>query len=546
MSVCGGATIDSKIAAYAGSGCPNSAALACNDDTCGLQSQIEFAVVAGQTYTLQLGNYPGAMQGSGTFTLGIVSPDECATPTPISGTGTFAFDNTAATTGTQGQTEAACLFFGTPGITNDIWFSWTGTATGTATLSLCGGATMDSKVAVYDGTGCPTAAAIACNDDSCGLQSQVTFAAVLGQAYTIQLGNYPSALPGTGTFTLDVAVPPSTGCQHDDGTSENSVGLTAGGDLVWFNKFGAAGNTTLVPSISAAYGTPVFPGSGLDGLPVTLVIWDDANDDGIPNDLVLLATVGSTIANTDTDTFVSGSFAAPVLVQGVYFVGVLMTHLPGQFPAALDQSQASLGRSWVAGGPAGSVNLANLNGAQIPPTDMDGVGLPGLWLVRADCNDTTGTTVCEGTMALCPCGNGGAPGNGCGNSFNADGANLIATGNAVLGAGNDTLVLHASGMSAASAPSWVTFAQASTLATAFTFGDGISCLGGSLIRLGTRPIVGGASSFGHNVGSDPDISVQGLINAPGTRHYQAVYRNAMPFCTADTFNITNGVSIVWN
>jgi len=42
------------------------------------------------------------------------------------------------------------------------------------------------------------------------------------------------------------------------------------------------------------------------------------------------------------------------------------------------------------------------------------------------------------------------------------------------------------------------------------------------------------------------VSVKGLITAPGTRTYQVWYRNAAAFCTASTFNLSNGVSIVWH
>src|SRR3954462_12321737 len=42
--------------------------------------------------------------------------DNCPTPDSISGSGPFSFNNSAATTGAQGQANASCLFFGTMGI----------------------------------------------------------------------------------------------------------------------------------------------------------------------------------------------------------------------------------------------------------------------------------------------------------------------------------------------------------------------------------------------------------------------------------------------
>ncbi|MCP3916119.1 MAG: hypothetical protein GY711_11235 [bacterium] len=69
---------DSKLAAYHGTSCPqDGTALACNDDACGLQSSIEFAVVDGQSYLIQLGSFPGAQAGSGLVEIVEQSPISC-------------------------------------------------------------------------------------------------------------------------------------------------------------------------------------------------------------------------------------------------------------------------------------------------------------------------------------------------------------------------------------------------------------------------------------------------------------------------------------
>jgi hypothetical protein len=127
--------------------------------------------------------------------------DSCATPQVISGNGPFAFDDTSATTGSQGQPVCgiACTF--------DVWFTWTAPTTDTYLVSDCGGASIDSLIGVYDGNACPTAGAIGCNDDSCGVQSTASFSAVQGSSYTFQIGTYAGSPAGTGTFTVAVAVP---------------------------------------------------------------------------------------------------------------------------------------------------------------------------------------------------------------------------------------------------------------------------------------------------------------------------------------------------
>jgi hypothetical protein len=151
------------------------------------------------------------------------------------------------------------------------------------------------------------------------------------------------------------------------------------------------------------------------------------------------------------------------------------------------------------------------------------------------------TTSCagDGTGAACPCGNTGAPGHGCASSVNPAGGLLSASGSSSLP--NDTVVLAGSGMPDAPV---LYFQGTSLLSPPAAFGDGLRCAGGTVLRLGTKSNVGGASQF--PAAGDPAVSVRGLIGAPGAREYQAWYRNVAPFCTPAGFNLTNSVSIVWS
>ena len=76
-----------------------------------------------------------------------------------------------------------------------------------------------------------------------------------------------------------------------------------------------------------------------------------------------------------------------------------------------------------------------------------------------------------------------------------------------------------------------------------SFGDGKRCVGGTIVRIGTKLNTGGTSQY--PAGNDTLISVRGM-NAPGAvRNYQVWYRNAAPFCTPSTFNLTNAVKVTW-
>jgi hypothetical protein len=106
----------------------------------------------------------------------------------------------------------------------------------------------------------------------------------------------------------------------------------------------------------------------------------------------------------------------------------------------------------------------------------------------------------------------------------------------------DSLVLAGSGMPSSSALYFQgTSAVAGGAGTAF--GDGLRCAGGAVIRLGTKTNALGASQY--PVAGDLPVSVRGAVTPGDTRVYQVWYRNAAPFCTPDTFNLTNGLAVAW-
>jgi len=218
---CGATSVDTKIAAYAGTSCPTGAPLDCDDDNCALQTTITFACVGGNQYLIRVGSYPGAAGGAGQITVsqsggGGPANNACATATVIAGVGTFAFDNAAATT--DGAADTLCNFFGQQQIERDVWYRWTPAVTGAHTISFCGSTGVDTKVALYNGGSCPVGAAIACQDDACQLQTELTANVTAGQQYTLRVGVYPGAPGGAGSFVIstgggggDDCTPPSTG-----------------------------------------------------------------------------------------------------------------------------------------------------------------------------------------------------------------------------------------------------------------------------------------------------------------------------------------------
>jgi Tol biopolymer transport system component len=150
----------------------------------------------------------------------------------------------------------------------------------------------------------------------------------------------------------------------------------------------------------------------------------------------------------------------------------------------------------------------------------------------------------DGTGAACPCGNAGTARRGCENSATTGGAALSAIGDASLSA--DTLRLEGSGFPATATALFFQGTLAAQGGAGFAFGDGLRCTTGPIVRLGVRTASGGIAAYGAGVGSDVPVSVRGAVaGAFSSRSYQVWYRDAAPFCTVSTFNLTNGARCTW-
>ena len=121
-----------------------------------------------------------------------------------------------------------------------------------------------------------------------------------------------------------------------------------------------------------------------DGTPSTVYLWADPNGDGDPTDATVLASAATAVANNGTDIFstveIPQTFVGPVGTS--FFVGAIIYHQIGEYPASLDQT-TSQGESWIAGH-SSSINPNNLGGLSLPPAEIGSLGLPGNWLLRAE------------------------------------------------------------------------------------------------------------------------------------------------------------------
>ncbi len=208
VSTCNTATYDTKIAFFSGD-CSALVYLACDDDGPGcanLTSSMSVSVTQGQSYYLLLGGYSAASRGTGTVNLsygggggGGPANDLCVNAQALA----VGFTN-FSTIGASGTSVTACAEFG-GNIYNDIWYTYSPEYDGIAKFSLCpangGSAAYDSKVAIFSGN-CSALAYITCDDDTCGLSSEVSWDVECGTTYYITLGAYGATGFGTGVIAL--------------------------------------------------------------------------------------------------------------------------------------------------------------------------------------------------------------------------------------------------------------------------------------------------------------------------------------------------------
>jgi hypothetical protein len=203
VDTCGGA-FDTVLEIFDGTaGCGGLVAVGCNDDSCGLQSSATIGTTGGTTYFIRVGGYANQ---TGNFPLNltfVVPGDECATALAAVDGANGPFSNG----GYSSSAEAwGCGF----NVGNDMWFAYSPSCNGTAMVDTCGSG-FDTVLMAFDGV-CGTLNPLACNDDTCGLQSSISFPVAFGTTYYIRVGGYNLQ---SGSFGLNISCAPSTVVNDD-------------------------------------------------------------------------------------------------------------------------------------------------------------------------------------------------------------------------------------------------------------------------------------------------------------------------------------------
>ncbi|MFN0008670.1 MAG: hypothetical protein ACKVXR_12270 [Planctomycetota bacterium] len=159
-----------------------------------------------------------------------------------------------------------------------------------------------------------------------------------------------------------------------------------------------------------------------------------------------------------------------------------------------------------------------------------------------------GYAMCFGdeSGAMCPTGNQGAPGHGCENSLGLGGGLLWAEGIARIS--QDNIVFQVANVPRRSTVFFLQATDSRNGGLGVPFGDGLMCMGGSVMKLGAVDPLGGHALFPSQDQVSCFASISALGRIPpygGERYYQALYRDHNEFGTAAEINLTNAWAIQW-
>ncbi len=176
--------------------------------------------------------------------------DECANALSVR-EGLVQFTTPLATNSSPAL-PASCNEGSGVGFVKDVWFSITADGSGTATVSTCGHAFFDTRLAAYSGE-CGALTLIACDDDAAGCgggSSTMSFTVQYGKTYLIRVGGRTASGAGFLSIDLPEYVPPSNFVPIDFSTSFNwSTAYQISGELFPTGELLLGGAPFSIPTV---------------------------------------------------------------------------------------------------------------------------------------------------------------------------------------------------------------------------------------------------------------------------------------------------------
>lgn len=175
--------------------------------------------------------------------------DRCFNALPI-GDGTVTFDTAGALTDGPDEVDACNSGLILNIIGSDIWYCYTASCSGTATIDLCTSG-FDTILAAYDGCSCPSApSALECQNDGCFVQSLLELPVTACQSYLIRVGGFVGE-QGAGSLTVSCTPDPIANDCNLNGVDDN-VDISCGTE--------SDSNANLIPDSCETDGDPIRGG----------------------------------------------------------------------------------------------------------------------------------------------------------------------------------------------------------------------------------------------------------------------------------------------
>jgi hypothetical protein len=180
-------TFDTLLAVYTGDSVIALAAVASNDDGCGLQSELSFVASEGVTYRIAVDG-DNATTGVVSLALRLAPPNDD-------------FEDAETIPGDEGSVDGTNVGSsrqaGEPDyLSRSVWYRWTAPSSGPATFETCGTG-FEAFTVAFTGDEVGTLTYLDSSDDTCLWSGRVNFIATAGVSYSVVVDGY-----GTGNFRL--------------------------------------------------------------------------------------------------------------------------------------------------------------------------------------------------------------------------------------------------------------------------------------------------------------------------------------------------------
>lgn len=174
----------------------------------------------------------------------------------------------------------------------------------------------------------------------------------------------------------------------DDGVGENALGLTAGGQFLWLNRFSPSAGSfpVILDQVDVMFGYPASTGGINVGELVDIYLYEDADGNPANGAVHRASLTGQAVQAVNGTTWSTYALAAPVTFNGPGDILIAVVNrtagvTAGTFVATIDQTPPSQQRSWIGlygGNPADPPVLPATSTFAI----VDSLGFAGNWMVR--------------------------------------------------------------------------------------------------------------------------------------------------------------------